>query len=100
MGASQKTIRPISPESPQALHSPGLPEAAGAGSFDENGNVRFGDAADPGPVFHHEPRRDPDEMARERASIPHRCDFCAGIPAELLAELASTLDAARKAGRR
>jgi hypothetical protein len=86
--SSNQAIRPISAESPQALASPGLPEAAGAGSFYPDGSVRFGDQAEPPLRAHIEPRRDPEEVARKRAAIPYRCGFCAGIPADLLGQLA------------
>jgi hypothetical protein len=98
--SSNQAIRPISAESPQALASPGLPEAAGAGSFYPDGSVRFGDQAEPPLRAHIEPRRDPEEVARERAAIPYRCGFCAGIPADLLARLQAELNEARKAARR
>jgi hypothetical protein len=72
------------------------PEAAGPGTDLGNGEVVFGRQADNMHRVYIPPRRDPEEVARERARIPYRCGFCADIPTELLAAIREAMDQARK----
>jgi hypothetical protein len=74
------------------------PEAAGPGIPEDAGGVTYGDEAHrrnyPNVVI--PPRRDPEEVARERARTPYRCGFCIDIPEPLLAAIRGALDEARK----
>jgi hypothetical protein len=86
----------MSSSSPQAVRST-IPEAAGPGDEHPNGSVTFGQPVLP--RIHVERRRDPAEVARERAGAQHRCDFCRDIPAEVLASLRQALDSKTEARR-